>query len=352
VVVTARAKRAAAWGHMEKSSVSIYFVRSALEPARARGLDADVDALLREAGIAPALLRAPHSRVTAHSFAVLLLGLARLLDDELFGLDARRMKVGSFAMLGHLLVDCDSLGDALRRMARFFNLILDDFHCRLDSDDVQARLVIAPAAGRAPAAFGYEALLAMQYGLACWLGGRRLPVLSAAFAYPAPPCGAEYARIYSENLRFDQAETVIAIARAHLELPVVQDRRTLKQFLRHAPGNIVLKYRNREGLAAQVRQRLRAAEPAAWPDFDHVARQLGINPSTLRRRLEDEGQSFRAIKDQLRSDLAIDLLCHSEKNMLDISLALGFSDASAFHRAFKKWRGAGPGAYRQQHQPG
>jgi hypothetical protein len=151
---------------------------------RARGLDADVDALLREAGIAPALLRAPHSRITAHSFAVLLLGLARLLDDELFGLDARRMKVGSFAMLGHLLVNCENLGDALWQMARFFNLLLDDFNCRLDSDDVQARLVIAPAAGRAPAVFGYEALLAMQYGLACRLGGRRLPVLSPSAAPP------------------------------------------------------------------------------------------------------------------------------------------------------------------------
>lgn len=335
---------------MEKGSISIYYVLAALEPARARGLD--VEALLRQAGIAPALLEAPHGRVGADSFGVLLLGLARLLDDELYGQDARRMKVGSFAMLARMLVDCASLGEALRQMARFFNLLLDDFHCRLDSDVRHARLVVAPAPGRAPGAFGYEALLAMQYGLACWLGGRRIALLSAEFAYPAPPAGAEYALVYSGNLRFDRAETAISFERSLLELPVLQNRRTLQRFLRQAPGNLLLKYRNSDGLAARIRHGLRAAEPAAWPDFNHFARQLEMTPSTLRRRLDDEGESFQSIKNRLRSELAIALLRHSDKDMLDIALALGFADASAFHRAFKKWSGAGPGAYRQRRQQG
>ena len=245
-----------------------------------------------------------------------------------------------------------SLGEALRQMARFFNLLLDDFHCRLDSDVHRARLVVAPAPGRAPNAFGYEALLAMQYGLACWLGGRRIALLSAEFAYPAPPAEAEYALVYSGNLRFDRAETAICFERALLKLPVLQNRRTLQPFLRQAPGNILLKYRNREGLAARIRHGLRAVEPAAWPDFQHFANQLGMTTSTLRRRLDDEGESFQSIKNRLRSELAVGLLRHSDKDMLDIALALGFADASAFHRAFKKWSGAGPGAYRQRRQQG
>jgi AraC-like DNA-binding protein len=335
---------------MEKGSVSIYYVLAALAPARTRGID--VDALLHQAGIAPALLGVPHGHVGADSFGVLLLGLARLLDDELYGQDARRMKVGSFAMLARMLVDCASLGEALRQMARFFNLLLDDFHCRLDSDVRHARLVVAPAPGRAPGAFGSEALLAMQYGLACWLGGRRIALLSAEFAYPAPPADAEYALVYSENLRFDRAETAICFERAVLELPVLQNRGTLQPFLRQAPGNILLKYRNSEGLAARIRRGLRAVEPAAWPDFQHFADQLGMTTSTLRRRLDDEGESFQSIKNRLRSELALELLRHSDKDMLDIALALGFADASAFHRAFKKWSGTGPGAYRQQRQQG
>lgn len=334
---------------MDKSSISIYFVNSALEPARARGLD--IGALLRQAGIAPVLLLLPQSRVTAQSFSTLLLGVTRLIDDELFGQDERRMKVGSFAMLGHILIHCNTLREALQHMARYFNLILDNFHCGVECDARHARLTIAPASDvRAPSAFGYEALLAMQYGLACWLTGRRIAVLAAAFAYSEPPRGAEYARIYSENLRFNEAETALTFDHSYLDLPVIQNQQTLKEFLRLAPGNIVLKYKNSRGLTARIRQDLRTAVPAEWPDFNAFASKVGMTPSTLRRRLDDEGQSFQAIKDHLRCDLAINYLCHTDKSMIDISVELGFLDASSFHRAFKKWTGTCPGAYRQRMQ--
>ena len=61
----------------------------------------------------------------------------------------------------------------------------------------------------------------------------------------------------------------------------------------------------------------------------------------------DEGQSYQLIKDDLRRDLAISQLSHSDKSVLDIALDLGFAEASAFHRAFKKWTGARPGEYRR-----
>jgi AraC-like DNA-binding protein len=66
----------------------------------------------------------------------------------------------------------------------------------------------------------------------------------------------------------------------------------------------------------------------------------------LRRRLDEEGQSFQSIKDQLRRDLAINYLKHSSKSVTEIAIDLGFAEQSAFHRAFKKWTGMRPGEYR------
>ena len=83
------------------------------------------------------------------------------------------------------------------------------------------------------------------------------------------------------------------------------------------------------------------------PSLDEAADRLHMSPRTLHRRLEEEGTSFRAIKDGLRRDLAISQLSHSDKSVLDIALDLGFAEASAFHRAFKKWTGARPGEYRR-----
>jgi AraC-like DNA-binding protein len=332
---------------MQKGSISIYFVQSALEPVIKRGLDAE--ALLRDAGISPALLQSPHGRVTAQNFGSLWLGVARVLDDELFGQDSRRMKVGSFAMLCQMLVHSDTLNSALLRMARFFNLILDDFHCELETHADGACLTIRERPGpSASRVFGYETLLMLQHGVACWLVGRRIPILAASFAYPKPSRSAEYHLMYSEQLRFNESTTSLQFDRSYLDLPVIQNERTVKEFVRQAPANIVLKYKNSNSLAAQIRRRLRTAARTDWPDFDTFAESLSMTPSTLRRRLEDEGQSFQAIKDQLRRDLAIDYLCHTSKSVAEIAEELGFAEASAFHRAFKKWAGASPGEYRQR----
>jgi AraC-like DNA-binding protein len=330
---------------MEKASISVYFVKSALEPVLARGWDAGE--LLRQAGIAPALIESPLGRVSAVQFSALWLGVASVLDDELFGQDSRRMKVGSFAMLCRTLVNCDNLRSALLCMARFFNLILDDFHCSLREADGRASLVIEESPAPAPRVLGHETLLMMQHGLACWLVGRRIPILAASFAYPEPSRSAEYGRMYCDALSFSEDATALTFDAAYLARPLVQSQRSAKEFIAAAPANIVLKYKNSSGLAAQIRRHLRAAGPES-PDFEQLAARLNLSPSTLRRRLLDEGQSYQSIKDQLRRDLAIHLLCHTRKSVADVAAELGFAEVSAFHRAFKKWTGTRPGSYRER----
>ena len=95
-----------------------------------------------------------------------------------------------------------------------------------------------------------------------------------------------------------------------------------------------------------VGRRLRALPPPAWPDFATLARQCHLSEATLRRRLDDEGASYRVILDDLRRDLAIGLLGDARLSIADVAAALGFAETSAFHRAFRKWTGARPGEYR------
>jgi hypothetical protein len=78
---------------------------------------------------------------------------------------------------------------------------------------------------------------------------------------------------------------------------------------------------------------------AGGPDFEVLAASLHTTASTLRRHLEQEGQTYQSIKDDLRRDLAVDYLCNSPSSVADIAHALGFAEHSAFHRAFRKWTG-------------
>jgi AraC-like DNA-binding protein len=330
----------------EAGTIAICFVAAALEPVRTRGLDAD--GLLRAVDLRPSLLKSPQARVTAKQFGALWRLVAQTLDDEFFGQDSRRMKVGSFAMLCHAVVHCESLAQALERSCRFYDLIFDDIGASLRIEGAQAKIVLRERRrGEPPRIFAHETLLMLLHGVACWLVGRRLPIESAHFGYAEPAHSAEYRLMYSTNLRFDGSETCVAFDARCLELPIVQDEASVKEFLRHAPENILVKYKNAGSLGAKIRHRLRQSLPAELPEFDALANEMHMTPVTMRRRLHDEGATYQAIKDQLRRDLAIDYLSHSRRSVLDIALQLGFTERSAFHRAFRKWTGASPGEFRR-----
>lgn len=106
----------------------------------------------------------------------------------------------------------------------------------------------------------------------------------------------------------------------------------------------------RAGIAGEIREIL-LQDIANPPSFEAVARRLGSNERSLRRALERQGLSFRALRDELRGRLAQEYLRGTALNNDDIALALGFSDGAAFRRAFQRWTNKTPSEIRSA-QPG
>jgi len=335
--------------HAEPGTIAICFVAAALQSVRARDLNADE--LLANVGLSSSLLEMPQARVSAKHYGALWRAIAAALDDEFFGQDSRRMKAGSFAMLCHAVLSCKTLGQALERSLRFYALILDDISGSVERDAQEARIVLHErVAGAGQRVFAHELLLMLLYGVSCWLVGRRIPILRTEFSYLEPAHSAEYRLMYCSDLRFNRSNTLLAFDAGYLDLPVVQNERSAKEFLRSAPENILLKYKNVSSLAARVRRRLRQCLPGPVPDFEQLAEEMSMTPATMRRRLHEEGESYQSIKDQLRRDLAISYLSDSNRSVMDIATELGFAERSAFHRAFRKWTGASPGEFRRTQQ--
>ncbi len=333
----------------EPGTIAICFVAAALQGVQGRNLNADE--LLAKVGLSASLLQVPQARVSAKHYGALWRAIAAALDDEFFGQDSRRMKVGSFAMLCHSVLSCKTLGQALDRSLRFYALILDDISGSAERDTEEARIVLHERAAGVPRrVFAHELLLMLLYGVSCWLVGRRIPILRTEFSYAEPAHSAEYRLMYCADLRFNRPNTLLAFEASHLDLPVVQNERSAKEFLRSAPESILLKYKNGSSLSARVRRRLRQFLPGTVPDFEELAEEMRMTPATMRRRLHEEGESYQSIKDQLRRDLAISYLSHSRRSVMDIAVELGFSERSAFHRAFRKWTGASPGEFRRKLQ--
>ena len=334
-------------GAMRKHTVSMHFVEAAVA-----GLSGEARTrLLRASGIPPELLGASHARVPAESFSVLWLAVARELDDEFFGLDRRRVKCGSFALLCHAVLHGADLEGALRRILKGFAALLEDVRGELRIEGGEAVIGVTNRIASAPARrFADETFLILVHGLMCWLAGRRVRLTLAEFAHPRPPYAQEYTVMYSQNLRFDAERTAIHFDARQLAAPVVQDEASLKRFLRTAPQSVFLKYKNEDGWTARVRRRLRGSiGTAEWPLLDDVARELHVAPTTLRRRLDAEGASYQGVKDELRRDAAIHHLCDGRLSIAEIASLLGFEETSAFHRAFKRWSGLQPGEYRRRH---
>ncbi|WP_246793986.1 AraC family transcriptional regulator [Burkholderia perseverans] len=331
----------------DKGTVSARLVETSLALAHRRG--ADRDRLLAQAGIAAPGLAAPDAHVSARQYGALWNAIARTLDDEFFGQDSHPMRSGTFVAMSQAALGSRTGLGALARAIGVMRGVLDDLHAELDADATRVRLRFVhrePAA--APPAFTYATYFILVYGLTCWLTGRRIPVLSACLRSAAPDVPRDYRQIFCDDLRFGEAHSHVDFDPAFATLPVVQTPASLKTFLRNAPGNFIVKYRNPDSLASRVRAMLRALPPGDWPDAAGLAARLHVAEATLRRKLRHEGASYQDIKDALRYEIACEALADPALTVADVATAAGFAEPSAFYRAFRGWSGLSPAAWRER----
>ncbi|MDB6141257.1 MAG: AraC family transcriptional regulator [Pseudomonas sp.] len=328
----------------EKDTISLHMVREALLQSCAPG--AATDEVLSKVGIAPALLEQTDARVPATAYARLWRLLARRLDDEFFGMDARRLRSGSLAFLCRSSMAQLTVGAGLVSGLSFLSLMLEGLPAALVRQQSLAEIVLEEGDKPALRPFTYFTYWMIVHGVACWLAGRRIPILAIELRCPEPGFSEDYKVMFSENLRFDRPRTRMIFAADCLDLPIKRSAEELTRFLARAPANILVKYRDPESFASQIKNQLRILPAEQWPETEALAQRLCMSASTLRRRLAEEGQTWQALKDSVRKELAIVWLADAEVSFAEIATRLGFADASSFYKAFRKWFGSNPGHYR------
>ncbi len=329
-----------------RSTVAPAFVRGMLAGARHAGFDPR--SLLAAVDIDDACLADDSRRVPVANYAALYNHINAVLDDEAFGLFPTPMRVGCFEFLCRSTITAPNLDEAMQRAIRFLRIVLPSMAIRVVRDGDTGVIEIAEReALTIDRVFAYEWLLRLLHGLSCWLVGRGITLDAVDFPYPRPAHADDYALIYTANSRFDAAHLTARIAGNLLELPIRRDEAALRQFLDGAPGKLTMLYRRDRELVTRVRDHLRDALPE-MPELPETAAALRMTPRTLNRRLEDEGSSFRAIKDALRRDIALARITKTSQPVSAIAAELGFADASAFFRAFVNWTGLSPSAYRRR----
>lgn len=326
-----------------KISVSMHFVQAVLRHAREH--DVDPQPLLRRHRIPPRLLNETQARISVQQFADFQTGVMQAMGDEALGYSTRPMPLGTWDMMCHAVITCGSLGQALHRYCRFFELMDRGVPARLSIAEDQTTVYLDKSVSEKGAYFAELSLL-NTHRFACWLIQEEIPLKGVSFDSPRSARAADYRLMFVGNpVRFEEPRSELRLASSLLEKPVVQTPESLRRYLRH-PMRVMLTTSYAFSWTAQVREQLRRSLENL-PELTDVAATLHLHPQTLRRRLAAEGSTFKQIKSDIRRDTALHFLSKRTLSVEEVAHRSGFSEASAFIRAFKGWTGLTPYSYRK-----
>ena len=173
--------------------------------------------------------------------------------------------------------------------------------------------------------------------------GVRLRGLQFRFARPAH--AARYIELCGVEPRFDAPSNTVFLDPAILNTALPQANQVMARLCEDQCRRLLAKRQVRTGLAGRVRDRLLHA-PNQLLDMDTVANELCMGARSLRRKLEEEGTSFRLLTEEVLQTLADELLVTTNMKLEEVATRLGYSEPSSFIHAYKRWKGVSPSEFR------
>lgn len=269
------------------------------------------------------------------------------LQEPALGLRiAEGISARHFGVVGYTALACATLGEALQRLERYQALVYDVNPARLHVDGQYAVVEWGIACG-CPGQLVDETGLGALVHLARELTGEPLPVTRLDFVNPPPVDAAPYRAFFGGEVQFGQASTRMVLPLHYLNLALRQADPALLALLdEQAEG--FLRTQGAGGLVEQCQQALIPLLREGRASLDTLADVLHRSARTLQRHLEAHGLSFRQLLDDTRRQLAAGYLLDPGLPLGEIAALLGYSEQSAFSRAFRGWHGESPLKWRRR----
>lgn len=307
----------------------------------------DVRAAMFGAGISPSLLARGRSRVTPAQASALLGWLHRETHDELLGLGLAPVPQGTFRLVGYAL-----LGAAtdLGRMLSLFEELQPAAPgippIRLRSDATIATLSVDISTIHHPLDLAVDTMLTSIHRALGWVIGSRIRLHRVDVPHRRRAQVDDYDVLFGAPIRFSSPMPALLFDTSVLGAPIMRNHKEYDEFLNHGLATIAARRDYGVSVADKVRRIMEEGLAGNWPSAHQVAARLAMSPQTLRRKLGQESTSWSQIRDDLLRDAAIASLAAGTESVAQLSDRLGFSERRAFLRAFRRWTGSTPGAYR------
>ncbi len=258
--------------------------------------------------------------------------------------------ISTFGIFGFALRISRNLREAAHRALRY--LPLSTAYCRFQIVEQRREFGLAVDPGTIPRhlrQFLLERDIATGINLLKELGLAGIDIQSLEFVGPAPEHAVDIERLCGLKPWYGRPRNAVVLRREDADRPLPMYDANLVRMLEDQ-CRVQLELRQTTGITGQVRKHL-LGEAGLVASLDEVAAQLALSPRSLRRKLEEEGSSFRGLVEQERKMLAGQLLQTTQMKLDEMALQLGYADTASFTRAFRRWFKQSPGEYRQQHQP-
>jgi AraC-like DNA-binding protein len=316
--------------------------RLAYEKAKEAG--ADLELLLEKSGLTLQQLEDPSARLRVRNQISFLNLTADALQDDLLGFHlAQTPDLREIGLLYYVLASSKTLGEALRRAARYISIVNDGVSLKyIDGKDVGIAFHYV-GVSRHLDRHQIEVFMTVLIRICRQLTGLRLIPTRVSLVHRRDSTGTEFVQFFGGDIEFGAAMDAVVFAPAIEHLPVVgADPYLNKLLITHCDAALARRRTNRDSFRPSVENEIAPLLPHGNARASEIARRLGVSQRSFARRLSSEGLTFSAVLESLRSDLAQSYLADERLSISEIAWLLGYQEGSAFTHAFKRWTGRTP----------
>ena len=332
---------------MMTSQISAAYLRGLIDFLRLRNID--TDRFLAHYEVNEAMIENFQARLPVEHFNQMLYQAETLTGDHDIGLHVgEQIKPNQYGVLGLSIMNCKTLEEAVQRHTRYENLVCNVAMSSYQITDNQVELTwdtCAPEATRHIA----EENVASWITFARWISGTDLSPDSIQFQHAQPESIAEHERIFRCPLRFSGDRVRVRFPASFLKLSLRQYDPTMLAMLDKYAERLLLQLNSSDQFVDQVKAAISTHLQSGAVSLGHIATTLELSERQLQRKLKEDALTYQGVLDETRKTLALKQIEDDMIDFSEITFLLGFSDQSAFQRAFKKWTDLTPGQYRKKH---
>jgi AraC-like DNA-binding protein len=327
--------------------ISASLFRKLLFFSAQKGIEAND--LLERANIDTSILAGTDEKIPLEIYYSILDAAVEMTGDNYFGLHmGENADPSDISILGFIIASCRTIGEALRKIGRYFAVICSTQRLTLFVEQDNARLQWEMIRHFPKMCIKHciDLGLANTYNMLRNIACEPVEVKEVWLKAGRPEDISEYERIFKCPIKFDQPAAALIFPPKALDIHLVHSNPGLLSLLEHYANSFLSKIDEEDHFSREISIRFFESIQGNNPTIDEMTKNLGISTRVLQNKLRGEGVTFRKLVNNIRQEISKSYLAENRYTVEDIAYLIGFSEPRTFRRAFKRWTGMTASQYR------